>query len=136
MTGMGGMGTKEILSRNLRRLIERSGWSYKEVARRAGPGISDKTISNIIEQVHDPKTDKISQVAKVFGLEAYHLLMPDFEPDALKSGSFDRLYHTYIETDDAGRQVLETTADYVAAHESDSENDPNTPRDGHADLGS
>lgn len=71
-----------------------------------------------------PGIDKVAKIAKAFGLNTYHLLMPDFDPDMLQSGKFDKFYSTYVKADDVGRRVLDTNADYVARGD-DGANDPN-----------
>lgn len=114
----------KILSRNLRLLQERSGLSNKEIARRAK--VADGTIGGILRCSHMPGIDKVAKIARAFGLNTYHLLMPDFDPDLLQSGKFDKFYSTYLKADDTGRRVLDTNAEYVA-RDDDGANDPNGP---------
>lgn len=107
---------QETLRKNVQTLKDLTGWSLNEIAKRAGGGVSDKTIGNILNKVYMPGIDKLTCIASAFGLEAYHLLMPDFRPDMIKNGRFDRLYHAYVNADDDGRRVMEATAEYVTKH--------------------
>jgi len=60
--------------------------------------------------------DKAERIANALGFELWQLQMPGFRPDIIKGENFDRLYHAYLDTDEAGRRVMETTADYVTTH--------------------
>lgn len=113
----------DILARNLRLLLDRTGYSNKELARRSG--VADGTIGGILRRAHMPGIDKVARIAKTFGLSTYHLLMPDFDPDLLRAGKFDYLYKAYRETTDDGRRVLEANADYITRGSKGGSNDPN-----------
>lgn len=115
----------EILAENLRVLQQISGYSNAEIARRAGTGVSPGTVGGILNARHMPGIDKVGRIAKVFGLSTYHLLMPDFRPDIIKNGRFDKIYRAYVESDDDGRRVMESFAEYSARRKDSPSNDPN-----------
>lgn len=114
----------DIVATNLEKLLAITGWSNAELSRRTVGMVSDRSIGLLRSKVHMVGIDKLSAIAEAFGYQAYHLLMKEFDPELLKGGKFDRLYHAYAVADDDGRRVMDTTADYVTQRK-DAPNDPN-----------
>jgi len=112
------MDAKLILSRNLRLLRDHHPrdwkWSYKEIARRSGGRVSAKTVGNMINEVGDTRIDNVDAIASVFGLRAWHLLMPHLFSDATSETNVVRLYNAYIQATPDGRRHIERVAEREA----------------------
>jgi len=107
----------ETLIRNINLLKKESGWSNNQIAQRSGGGITGRTVGLILSGASSPTVGKIEILAKIFGVESYHILMPEFDIKVLKSGHFDRLLKAYIETDDQGRRFIDETAKLMKQRE-------------------
>lgn len=99
---------------NLERVLATTGWSNRKLAQKSG--VSDRLIGMYRNREAVPSMDKAERIAKALGFELWQLQMPDFRPDILKGGGLDRVFHAYADTDEEGRRVLETTAEYVVSH--------------------
>lgn len=119
--------TLHTVARNIALLLSITGWSNKELSRRTKGDVSDRTIGLVLSETQNPGVDTLAAIAEAFGYEPHHLLMPDFDPEILKSGNFDRLIHAYASADDEGRRVMENTADYIARRQEVPANDPKHP---------
>ena len=106
---------RESLARNLKLLIEVSGYTDALVAERAG--VSPKTIGNIKSRRHKTSLDTLDAIAKVFGLTYWHLIMPNLDRDMLKSPAISKLMDTYIHLNSTGRANVERVADMEAKYE-------------------
>ena len=107
---------------NLEVVLSALGWSNRKLAQKSG--VSDRVIGMYRNKESVPSLDKAERLAKALGYELWQLQIPGFRPDIVKGGGFDRLYHAYLDTDDDGRKVMETTADYVTTHKRSPGNDP------------
>lgn len=105
------------LSRNLRRLMEFFDANQTEVAQKAG--VSQKTISNMLNpgEEKSPQLNKIEVVAKSFGLQTWHLLLPNCPDELLFNHSIEKLVENYMLNDTKGRNatlsVSEVRAQYL-----------------------
>lgn len=68
---------RALLSANIRALITELDISQNELARRSD--VSQKQVNNIVEQRTGCGIDALSAIAKVAGVEAWMLLLPEFE---------------------------------------------------------
>jgi len=59
-------------------------------------GVSDKTIGNILNGEHSPTMSTIETIAHNTGFEVWMLLNPEFDPTAMKDGTFDRLFQAWM----------------------------------------
>jgi transcriptional regulator with XRE-family HTH domain len=57
---------RQILARNLKALLNKTGLSASEVAKKAG--VDRKTINNQLNARYDPRPEQVDAVASVFGL--------------------------------------------------------------------
>ena len=117
----------EVLADVVQGLLDATGLSINEIARRSNGEISAGTISGIIRRQHMPQVNKIAALAAVFGLRAHHLINPEFNPATMTGAGLDKIYHAYATTNDEGRRVLESQAEYIAKRDGAPANDPNGP---------
>lgn len=83
--------------------------SQAEIARHSK--VDQRTVNRIFRGEHQPGLDKISKIAKVFGLEPWQLLVPSLEPSnppllVTQSESMRKLYANLGRTKEAIEGVL------------------------------
>lgn len=83
-----------------------------EVARRSG--VDPKTVNNMIHGRYDPRPEKADQVAAVFGLRGWQLLIPDLPADMLKNGQLEAVIRNYVSASPAGRASIDQVAKMAA----------------------
>ena len=114
-----------VLSDNLRTLMERRRWSGNEVARRAkelamkpGESIDAKTVNNMRNGSVAASLDSLHIVARVFGLQAYELLIPNFAACSAANGDneFEKIVAAYTATDETGRHSILSVAEMAARY--------------------
>lgn len=71
---------RDILARNVRKLIDKEGQSVRAWA--LAKGLDVRLIDRITKASHAVTIDKIDEVAAAIGVPAWQLLLPDFEPGA------------------------------------------------------
>jgi transcriptional regulator with XRE-family HTH domain len=100
LSGMTKRDAGTVLASNLRRLMDHKPdlESGPKLERRSH--VAQKTISNVLAGRHDTQLSTIEKLAKSFGLEAYHLLIPIEDEDVL------RLVSAYNTSGENGRRVL------------------------------
>ena len=111
--------TKESFVNNLRHLMRIKEMSQAELARQSG--VSQKTISNILnpEVEQSPSIETAEKLAKPFGLEGWHLIMPNLPEDLLTSPSLEKLLNSYISSSVAGREMIDRVAQREAEYTSE-----------------
>ena len=114
-----------VLSENLRTLMRDRQWSGNEVARRSkelatkpGESIDAKTVNNMRNGSVAASLDSLHIVARVFGLQAYELLIPDFAACSAASGDngFEKIVTAYTKTDETGRHSILSVAEMAARY--------------------
>lgn len=71
---------RDILARNVRKLIDKEGLSVRAWA--MARGLDVRLIDRITKASHAVTLDKIDGIAEACGVPAWQLLLPDFEPGA------------------------------------------------------
>jgi transcriptional regulator with XRE-family HTH domain len=101
----------EVLSRNLRLLIEHYGISQKELEDKTG--VSQRTISNVLRpgSVGSITSDTIEKIADYFQLEYYHLLIPNIPLEELLSKRIEKVVECYAQMPSEGRENVERIAE-------------------------
>lgn len=105
---------RQTLAKNLRALMARAEISAPEVARRAG--VDAKTLNNMIHGRYDPRPEKVEQVAAVFGLQNWHLLMPNLPVDSLQTSALAELIANYALASAEGRDSISRVAEMAARY--------------------
>jgi transcriptional regulator with XRE-family HTH domain len=107
--------TRETVARNLRMLmgLHNPPLDQTELAKRAG--VSQKTISNMLDPdrpgISGHNLEKVDQVAKAFGLDAWHLLIPTLPADIEEASRISDLVADYIVAPEKSREMIRHTAD-------------------------
>lgn len=97
------------------------GWSNRTLAKKSG--VSDRMIGKILNGESEPTTTTIDKIANAFEIESWHLMIPNFRPELFSKNRFQRVLHAYTDTDNDGRKVMETQADYIAKKEPSNDTD-------------
>lgn len=63
---------KRHLSRNIETLLQRKGWSRYRLSKESG--ISEQTISNIVNEAHEPRASIVATLAKALGVSTNRLI--------------------------------------------------------------
>lgn len=104
--------TRQTLARTLRLLMEKSGLSEAEVSRRSG--VSKKSVNNMLNARHAPNLDHVDAVASVFGLNLWHMILPNLPDELIASKSIDDLIAHYSRADQRGRESIDRVAEIAA----------------------
>ena len=111
---------KHTLARNLRFLMDRYGYSEAEVARMAS--VSQKTVNNMLNMRSGAKLDMVDQIAHVFGLNLWHMIMPALPDEYPRLADLDALMENWHNAGDQGKEMIQMIADREASY-SKSSND-------------
>jgi len=103
---------RQTLAKNLRALLDKTGLSAPEVARRAG--VDRKTLNNQLNGRYDPRPEQVQAVAQVFGVNNWDLLNPSFTPDAPTNHVLQQIIANYGKADKAGRESIQRVAEMAA----------------------
>lgn len=95
---------RQNLAKNLKALIQETGLSGPEVAKRAG--VDRKTINNQLNGRYDPQPDMVDAVAKVFNLNGWQLLAPNLDIEAATNGRLQELFELFSAADEVGRENI------------------------------
>ena len=105
---------QQTLSENLRYLLKRNGWSEAELARRSG--VSQKTVNNAVNMTKSTKIETAEALAKPFGLESWHLTLPDLPSDIESGGMMTSLIKSYLMSSDDSRLHIVAIAEREAKY--------------------
>lgn len=104
--------TRNTLATNLAHLMDKKDWSQKKLAEVSG--VAQKTISNMLNAgkpgIGASTLDKVEAVAKAFGLEGWHLLMPNLPDDIVDCKSLSQLVSDFLEAPPEGQTTISHTA--------------------------
>jgi len=101
--------TRETLARNLRVLMDRAEWSQRDLA--AQSKVSQRQISNILSMTTSCSVETAEALAKPFGLQGWHLVLPNLPVDLVQSTSIARLVSAYIAAQGPSRAFMDSLAD-------------------------
>lgn len=73
------MQASEIFAANVKNLMKITGKTQAELAESAD--LSQKTISNILSDIHQPKLDVVEKTAAAFNLPAWQMIKPIFNEE-------------------------------------------------------
>lgn len=106
---------KTTLAHNLQLLTALWKISGAELARRAH--VDPKTVNNMINGRFDPQVEKVHQVAGVFGLSGWQLLVPNLPVEMLeKDGRLEELIRNYSSASEEGRRSINQIAEMAARY--------------------
>jgi transcriptional regulator with XRE-family HTH domain len=104
----------ETLSKNLRYLLAREGWSEAELARRSK--VSQKSINNAVNGVYKTKIDTAERMAEPFKLTGWDLIRPTLIQELESRGSSDKLLEAYFSANEEGQQLILSIAEREAKY--------------------
>lgn len=100
---------RETLARNLRYLKDKFGLSDKDMEKRSG--VAAKTINNYYNGRTNVQLDQLDEVAKIFGLNYWHLIMPGLPEDYDNIAEFDQLVENWTTCNIEGRKHILMVSD-------------------------
>lgn len=113
---------RAIVAENIRRLLRLGGSvglpsSQAELARRSG--VAQTSISNWLDDTRavSPTIDKLEAVARVYGLEAWQLMMRGVTDDLALAGHLKKLVTVYPKIAPHAREYIDRVAETEAAFE-------------------
>lgn len=93
------------LRANLAMLVDKKGWSIEELARRSH--VSSRMIHFILKDERTASIEIAEKLARAFGLEGWHILMPNLERDLVDSPTISRLFNGYQKASSDGRALID-----------------------------
>lgn len=106
--------TTETLARNVNFLMEKNGYSEREVAKRSG--VSSKTVNNMRNARTTSTIESTDKVASVFGLDGWQLIIPSLPSDLLESRHLKITVSNYAAADTEGREAIDRLAEREATY--------------------
>lgn len=104
--------TTAALARNLRALMERETLTQQQLAKKSG--ISQRTISNVLNGSHEPGIETVDKLAGVFKLQGWQLQMRDLPPELVGSSLVDRTVGALVQASPKGREMIAELAEREA----------------------
>lgn len=104
--------TTSTLARNLNFLMDKYGYSEREVSSRSG--VSSKTVNNMRNAKHTSTVENADKVAAVFGLDGWQLIIPGLPHDLLESKDLKSAIANYAAADKGGRDNIGRVAEREA----------------------
>ncbi len=103
--------THEIISANVGKLMKHKQMSQSELAKKTG--VSQRTISNALNpgSVGSVTMDTVEKIAFYFGIEVYHLLIPNLSVDDLVDIRIEGFIVKYTQASEHGRKEIIRTAE-------------------------
>lgn|SRR6185369_16012904 len=100
--------TRTSLANNLKTLMAIRGWNQVELSRKSG--VSQRMISAILSQESGCSVETADALAHTFGLQGWHLIMPNLTEDLLKSKAVQDLFESYVGASKEGRALIDAMA--------------------------
>ena len=97
--------TREILSRNLRALMDRHEMSERALSQSSG--VSQGQINNILNQRSACSVETAESLGNVFGLTGWHLLLHNLPDDLLSSPTISKMVEAYLRMNGEGRELVD-----------------------------
>jgi transcriptional regulator with XRE-family HTH domain len=107
--------TKKTLADNVKRLMDHHQLTQTSLAKKAG--VSQRNVSNLIkaESPHSPTLKTVEDIAKVFKLQTWHLLLPGAPIDLLINTCIEKVVFNYATASKEGRDMINRVSDREAA---------------------
>lgn len=99
----------DLVSANVRRLMQAMEWSEHELARRSG--VSQKAINNLLNKTTGCTITTAEKLAKPFGLTGWQLMIEKIPADAAFSNTLTNLVLKFTSADDQGRAFIRSAVD-------------------------
>jgi transcriptional regulator with XRE-family HTH domain len=104
----------ENLIENLRMLLEKSSMPIPLLAQKSG--VSKRMIDYILAGERKAGLDVADNLAAVFGISGWQLIMPNLRWEMVKSGNLEELIQNYVNSSEAGREFILSVAEREAKY--------------------
>lgn len=74
-------------------------------------GVSERSIGYILAGERTPSIKTAESIAKAFGLEGWHLIMPGLKSDLIKNGTLNKLITNYSRSSGEGKKYIDRVAE-------------------------
>lgn len=108
--------TVETLARNINFLMGAFSISRAELAKRSG--VSPRMVAYICNAEKTATIETAQNLASVFGLEGWHLIMPNLPQDMKKTKHLSALLNNYLKANSEGREMIEKVAERESKYSS------------------
>ncbi len=115
--GMQKPTTREVVIANIRALMAASGDSEHGLSKKAG--MRQSTLHNMLSGRHAISIERAEMVAKVYGLEGWHLLLRNLPRDLRESKTIAALVENYLASSSESREHITRVAEREAKYSAD-----------------
>lgn len=105
---------KETLAKNLKMLLDETGMKVPALAKASG--VSERMILYILSEERTATIETANDLAAVFHLDGWSLLMPDLKADLMKNGRLAKLVKNYFTASKEGREYIDHVAEKEAEY--------------------
>lgn len=102
------------MARNLGLLMDAHKHSQTALGKLAG--VDQTLIGKIRRGQHSTGIDKLERIAAVYGLQAWHLLLPNLPEELIGGGEIEKLYRDFCNSETSGRNLISQIAEREAEH--------------------
>jgi len=113
--------TRQVVIANIRALMAAAEDSEHSLAKKAG--MRQSTLNNMLSGRHNISIERAEMIAKVYGLDGWHLLLRDLPSDLRQSRTISALVSSYIASSSEGRQHISRVAEREARYGEDTGTD-------------
>ena len=106
--------TSKTLINNLSHLMILYDYDSAKVAKKSG--LTKRAVQYYLNGERVPSIEKAEQLASAFGLEGWHLIMPNLPNDISQTKHLRCLVENYLSSSLAGRDVIEMVAEREAKY--------------------
>lgn len=99
----------DLVSGNVRRLMDAMGWSEHELARRSR--VSQKAINNLLNKTNGCTITTADKLARPFGLTGWQLMLENIPADAAFGGTLTQIIAKFLKADPKGREFIRDAVD-------------------------
>ena len=108
------ISTIQTLSINLKHLMLMYGYTQEQLVKRSG--VSRRTIGSALKGENATSIEKAEKLANAFGLEGWHLIMPNLPRDIEETKHLSDLVKNYIASSNDGKEMIERVAEREAKY--------------------
>lgn len=106
--------TAETVAANIKMLMQKTGINAPALSKKSHVPV--RTIYSIIKLERTPGIDTTDDIAKAFGLNGWHLLMPGLQYDIIKNGALDKLIEDYSHCPEKSQEYINMVAERDATY--------------------
>lgn len=115
--------TADTVVKNINMLLECNEMGVASLSQKSGVPV--RTIYSILKKERTPGIDTTDEIAKAFGLNGWHLLMPSLSCDLTKNGRLDKLISDYANCPEQAKNYISMVADRDAKYSERTKNGTN-----------